>query len=195
MQTSELNSPNRLSERLLHMADTQWRGEGREHLPGAERSETSTYEVTLSIGSCVRMSVEGEAGSERICMQYSSQTRCLASQELTRQETGYWIFDLASNVFCKSISMPCSRVILAGGAFTYSPENGLVMVASAKAGDNKYGICSEPTQDAAIPILSFTSNMMQSLTTFNFSEMIVKRHHGREICVTNEATLQMRSAI
>lgn len=171
------------------MAETQWSGEGREHLPGAERSETSTFEVVLSIGACIRTVADEQGTSDRICVHYQSQTHDITTEELVRHETGYWIFDLTSNVFCKSISMPCSRVILAGGAFTFSPDNGLVMVSSAKAGDTKYGICSEPTQNAAIPILSFTSNMMLSPTTFNFSEMVVRRHHGREICATNEATL------
>lgn len=190
------SSKNNGSELLAHfesLANTTWIGQGKDTFPTPNGPLVTTYTETMTMGpSFQTVNGDPETGQKLLCVHYYTQLVNAETGVPMHQETGYWLLAYADNTFRKVVAIPRGIAILAGGTYSLSVHDGLVMTASAKAGDPSYGISNEPYLLQNAPTQRFTTNMSQTNDTYRYYEDSVLHIMGQNFNHTDEATLSLQ---
>lgn len=192
--TKATDDESQLLEHLNVLADTTWIGQGEDTFPTAQGPVVTAYTETMTMGAPFQMlNGDPKTGQKLLCVQYYTQLLNASSGAPMHQETGYWMLSYMDATFRKAVSIPRGIDILAGGTYLLSKEEGLVMIAAAKAGDRIYGILNEPYLSKNAPTQRFTTNMSQTIQTYSYFETSVLNIMGKNFDHTDEAVLTLQS--
>jgi len=92
-----------------------WKGEmGIDMAPKPEVDENNPYYETLTIEP-VDIEIENAEEQELLAVRYNQLIREKSNDEVSHNETGFWIWDKNENSIMNSFSIPRGVSVLAGG--------------------------------------------------------------------------------
>ncbi len=136
-----------------------WTGnKGMDIAPEDGGQEENPYYETLTIEP-VDIEIENADEQNLLAVRYHQVVTEIADEEVSHDESGYWIWDKDKNTIMNSFSIPRGICVLAGGTHKEPTENKLSIEVSANLDDPDWGITQSPFMKQKARLLAFTRSL------------------------------------
>lgn len=169
----------------------EWQGaEGTDIAPEPDGTETNPYFESLTYSP-----VGGVRNAELqnlTAIHYRQTVQRKSSGAVFHHETGYWMWDAATNTVMHSLTIPRGVCVLAGGSYTgaVDSDSRIKIEVSAKAGDDDWNIVESPFMRNNASTTSYWQQIVFGNGTLSYRQTMMLDIYGKTFEHTDENTLK-----
>ncbi|MBT6800697.1 MAG: FABP family protein [Rhodospirillales bacterium] len=167
-----------------------WKGaEGVDVAPEPDGSETNPFFETITNSVVGGVTNAGEQNLAAI--HYHKIVQRKSNGDIFHNETGYWMWDQATNIIMHSLSIPRAVCVLAGGTYNGETdgEGRAVIKVSAKIDDEKWKIIQSPFMADKASTVAFSEELTVGNGTMTYCDTTMVDIYGQVFEHTDENTL------
>lgn len=157
-----------------------WKGEeGVDIAPEPDGEENNPYFETITYSDIGDLS---NAETQTLCAIYYRQiVQRKSNNEVFHDQTGYWMWDAASNTVMHSFVIPRAVSVVAGGEYTGKTDSDgrVVLELTAKLGDPKWGIIQSPFMSKNASSLEFSQQIIVGNGKLEYSQTTLVDIYGK----------------
>jgi len=175
---------------LSHLVGT-WKGDrGLDIAPEEDGTEErNEYYETLTFEEAGDLK---NAGRQHLTMlKYHQVVSRKSNNEVFHDEIGYWIWDADAKTVMRSFTIPRAVAVVAGGVYTESGNNEVVLEVSAAAEGSEWQIAQSPFMQKNAKTVSFESKFTIKGGKLTFYEKTVLDIYGKIFDHTDENELEL----
>lgn len=164
-----------------------WGGEkGLDVAPEPDGSETTPYYDRLLFEPCG--TVTNAEKQTLSVLRYHQVVRRLSNDEIFHNETGYWMWDAAQNLVCRTLTIPRGVCLVAGGSAQEAAAGTVIRVHAAQ-GDANWPIIEAPFMRDNASTISFDHTITVTADGLEYEELTIVDIYGRRFDHTDANTL------
>lgn len=167
-----------------------WKGDkGTDIAPEPDGSEANPYFETITV---IRAGDVTNAESQTlVAVHYRQIVQRKSTGKVFHDQTGYWIWDAATNTVMHSLTIPRAVCVLAGGTYTgeTDAQGRTVLEVQASAGDTDWGVIESPFMRDNARTLEFRLRMLVGKDSLSYAETTVVDIYGKRFDHTDENEL------
>ena len=156
-----------------------WQGDkGVDIEPEPEGDEIHPYYETLTFEAVG--DVTNAEKQTLVALHYRQVVRRKVDDEVFHDETGYWMWDAASNTVMHSLTIPRAVVVLAGGQYSGTTEDSTVILeVAAKIDDPDWSILQSPFMRDNAKTIAFAHKISVGEDLLSYTETTTLDIYGR----------------
>ena len=168
-----------------------WGGDkGRDVAPEPEGSAESPYYETLEFSACD--TVENAESQELSVVRYQQIVTRKLDGKVFHDQTGYWMWDPATEVVMQSLTIPRAVCVLAGGR-AVEQDGQTILEVHAAMDDPDWGVIQSPFMRDNARTLNFSHRLRVDGDSISYSETTGLDIYGRNFDHTDENELHRPS--
>ena len=167
-----------------------WKGDkGMDVAPAPDGSEENPYWETLSFDAIGDVT---NAESQTLAvLRYHQVVRRKSNDEIFHDQTGYWMWDAATQTVAHSLAIPRAVALVAGGRYEAPADASgpVVLEVAAKLGDADWGIAQSPFMRDEAKTVEFRYRATLEGDRLHYAETTVLEIYGNRFDHTDENEL------
>jgi hypothetical protein len=167
-----------------------WKGDkGMDVAPEPDGSEESPYWETIDFEAIGDVT---NAESQTLAvLRYHQVVRRKSNDEIFHDQTGYWMWDAATQTVAHSLAIPRAVCVVAGGRYTAPADASgpVVLEVAAKLGDAEWGIAQSPFMRDKAKTVEFRYRATLEGDRLHYAETTVVDIYGNSFDHTDENEL------
>ena len=166
-----------------------WKGDkGTDISPDPDGQEVSPFYETISFEAIGQ--VDNAEEQELAALRYHQVVRRKSNDEVFHNETGFWMWDVATQVIMQVLSIPRGVCLIAGGTYQAGASaSPIVLEVRAAIDDRDWGIVQSPFMRDNAKTLEFRHTISVGVDSLTYDETTVLDIYGRRFDHTDENTL------
>lgn len=176
---------------LKHLIGVWTGSEGIDIAPEPDGEENNPYFETITYSDIGDLA---NAEAQTLCAIYYRQiVKRKSNNEVFHDQTGYWMWDAASNTVMHSFVIPRAVSVVAGGEYTgKTDDNGrVVLELTAKLGDPKWGIIESPFMKKNASSLDFSQKITVGGGKMDYTQITMVDIYGKVFEHTDRNSLTL----
>ena len=167
----------------------KWKGDkGKDLAPEPDGEEETPYHETLTFEAIGDVT---NAESQTLSvLRYHQVVSKKSDNQVFHDETGYWMWDPASDTIMHSLAIPRGVCVLAGGKTNSADGGNTVLDVKAVSGDKDWGIVQSPFMQEKAKTVEFRHNVSIEGDELTYSETTVLEIYGKSFDHTDSNTLK-----
>ena len=157
-----------------------WTGDkGMDLSPEPDGTEENPYFETIVFEAAGE--VKNAEEQVLVIVRYHQVVRRKSDGEIFHDEIGYWTWDAAAKTLAHSLTIPRRVCVLAGGEHSgeADPDGSVTLRASARLGDNDWGILQSPYMRDKASTVAFQQEIKVKGDRLSYSETTELEIYGR----------------
>jgi methylamine---glutamate N-methyltransferase subunit C len=169
-----------------------WSGDkGLDVAPEPEGTEQNPFYETLEF-QALPGTVENAEEQVIAAVRYLQVVRRKSDDGVFHDQTGYWMWDAATDAVMLSLTIPRGVCLLAGGGHDKEPGGAINLRVSAKAGDPDWGVVQSPFMAEKARTLEFRLELTLDGPHLRYSQTTMLDIYGRTFEHTDRNELTRR---
>ena len=167
-----------------------WKGDkGTDIAPEPDGAETNPYFETITVTPVG--DVTNAESQTLVAAHYRQVVQRKSNGKVFHDQTGYWMWDAATNTIMHSLTIPRAVSVLAGGVYdgaTDAQDRAIVEV-QARAGDADWGVIESPFMRDNAHTVAFRIRMVVGKDSLSYAETTIVDIYGKRFEHTDENEL------
>lgn len=170
----------------------RWEGDqGQDVAPEPDGTENNPFYETISFEAIG--DVSNAESQVLVALRYLQVVRRKSNDKVFHDQTGYWMWDAASQLVMQSLTIPRAVCVLAGGTCTRGPDGSdTVFEVSADHDDSDWNIVQSPFMHSHARTLGFRHRLSCDGSRLEYSETTLLDIYGSVFEHSDSNTLTRR---
>ena len=171
---------------LKHLIGS-WQGDkGQDIAPEPEGTEVNSYYENITFKGLGE--TENAESQVLSVVFYTQEVRRNTNNNMIHHETGYWLWEQASDTVVHSLTIPRGMCVLASGKFEISNKETILNV-SAAISEQDWQIIQSPFMAKNAKMKSYLQQVKVSENSLSYSQTMLLDIYGKEFEHTDNSTL------